>query len=80
MEDIPMKLSQNVGSIDRVVRIAIGVVLVVLALATGLSTPLLYVAWVAAAIMLVTGTVGFCPLYALVRVSTDGNRVTYGRR
>jgi hypothetical protein len=79
-EDHLMKLSQNVGSIDRVARIAIAVALVAVALAAGLAAPLLYVAWAVAAILLVTGTVGFCPLYALVRVSTDANRVTFGRR
>ena len=65
-----MKLGMNVGTTDRVVRIVLGVALAAIALAGTVSAPLLYVVWVVAAIAVVTGVVGFCPLYALLRVST----------
>jgi hypothetical protein len=74
-----MKLSRNVGSIDRVARLIIGVVLVAAALGGALTAPWLYVAWLVAAIMLVTGAVGFCPLYFVLRISTAGNRIVIGR-
>ena len=65
-----MKLGMNVGTTDRVVRIVLGMALAAIALAGAISAPLLYVVWVVAAIAVVTGVVGFCPLYALLRVST----------
>ncbi len=65
-----MKFPTNEAPVDRVIRIVLGIGLGGLALAGTVSAPLLYVVWVVAAIALVTGIVGFCPLYALLRVST----------
>jgi len=60
----------NESPADRIVRIVLGVVLAALAV-TGVATgALAVVAWVVAAILLVTGAVGFCPLYAIFRFST----------
>lgn len=69
-EDTQMKLEINEAAIDRVIRIVLGIALAAVALGGAVSAPLLYVVWVVAAILLVTGIVGFCPLYALLRVST----------
>ena len=65
-----MKLEINEAPIDRVIRIVLGIALAAVALGGAVSSPLLYVVWVVAAIALGTGIVGFCPLYALLRVST----------
>ncbi len=65
-----MKLTTNKSPIDRIIRIVLGVGLAGLTLAGGLATPLLYVAWLVAAVLVVTGIVGFCPLYAVLRLST----------
>ena len=65
-----MKLNINEAPIDRAIRIALGVALAAAALGGAVSAPLLYVAWPVAAIALATGIVGFCPLYAILRVST----------
>jgi len=65
-----MKFEINEAPIDRVIRIVLGIALAAVALGGAVSAPLLYVVWVVAAIALVTGIVGFCPLYALLRVST----------
>jgi hypothetical protein len=65
-----MTLMSNESPIDRIIRVGLGVGLAVLLLAGVVAAPLLYVAWVVAAIALVTGIVGFCPLYALLRIST----------
>jgi Inner membrane protein YgaP-like, transmembrane domain len=65
-----MKLPTNEAPFDRGLRILIGVVLAIAAVAGTFAAPWLYVAWVAAAILVVTGIVGFCPLYAILRVST----------
>ena len=65
-----MKLTTNESPIDRIIRIVLGIGLAALALAGGVATPLLYVVWLVAALLLVTGVVGFCPLYAALRVGT----------
>jgi hypothetical protein len=74
-----MKLPTNVGSIDRLIRIVLGIGLAAIALGASLAAPLLVVVWVTAAIALVTGAIGFCPLYFVLGISTVGNRFTVGR-
>jgi hypothetical protein len=65
-----MEFQINEAPIDRVIRIVLGIALAAVALGGAVSSPLLYVVWVVAAIVLGTGIVGFCPLYALLRAST----------
>lgn len=65
-----MKLGQNESTIDRVIRIVLGLALVALAITGVVTAPWTYVVWAVAAITLITGAVGFCPLYAILRVST----------
>ena len=59
---------RNVGSIDRVVRIVVGLVL--LALWFVLSGPARYVALVGL-VPLLTAVVSFCPLYTLIGLKTN---------
>ena len=65
-----MNVTTNESPIDRIIRIALGVGLAGLALVGATTAPMLYIVWVVAAVALITGIVGFCPLYALLRVST----------
>jgi hypothetical protein len=65
-----MKLTQNESTLDRIVRIIAGAVLAGIAIAGAVAAPWSYALWVVAAILLVTGAVGFCPLYAIARVNT----------
>jgi hypothetical protein len=65
-----MKFEINEAPIDRAIRIVLGVALAAVALGGAVSAPVLYVVWVVAALALVTGIVGFCPLYAILRVGT----------
>lgn len=65
-----MKIQINESTPDRVVRLLLGMVLGAAALFGSIAAPWLYVAWVVAAIAVVTGIVGFCPLYALFGVKT----------
>ena len=65
-----MKIEINEAPADRIIRIVAGIVLAAVAIGGAVTAPLLYVVWLVAAILLVTGIVGFCPLYALLRVST----------
>jgi hypothetical protein len=65
-----MKLGQNESTIDRVIRIVLGLALVALAVTGVVAAPWTYIVWAVAAIALITGAVGFCPLYAIFRVGT----------
>ncbi len=74
-----MKLPQNVGSIDRGIRIVLGIGLGAVALGGAVAGALVAVLWAVAAIALVTGAIGFCPLYFVLGISTAGNRFSLGR-
>jgi len=65
-----MKFGQNESTVDRVIRIVVGIALVAMAAAGIVAAPWVYLAWVVGAIALITGVVGFCPLYAIFRFST----------
>lgn len=59
---------RNEHSIDRVIRVVIGVALIVAAMAT--SGILQILAGVGAVIMFFTAASGFCPLYRIFGIST----------
>ncbi|MDD3433457.1 MAG: DUF2892 domain-containing protein [Tepidiphilus sp.] len=62
-------MKQNVGGIDKIIRIAVGVVLIVLAL-MGIGTPWTWIG----VLPLATGLIGWCPLYPLLGVNTCKNK------
>jgi hypothetical protein len=59
---------RNVGSIDRMVRVVLGLAL--LSLWFVLSGPVRYVALVGL-VPLLTAAIGFCPLYTLIGLKTN---------
>ncbi len=59
----------NEGALDRIVRVGLGLALLLVAL-LALSGVWQLVAGGAGLILLITGAVGFCPLYSILRVST----------
>ena len=63
-------MKTNESTPDRIIRIVLGIALLAIAFAGIVSGPVAILAWVVGAIALVTGIVGFCPLYAILRVST----------
>jgi hypothetical protein len=63
-------MKKNMGLVDRVVRILIAVVVVILYFANVISGPLAIVLLAFSGIFILTGLVGFCPLYALFGFST----------
>jgi hypothetical protein len=67
-------MSANEGVIDRALRITIGIVALVAGLAVGVGSVVGIVLLAVAAIMLLTGVVGFCPLYTIFRINTTGRR------
>nr|MBL8455503.1 DUF2892 domain-containing protein [Zoogloeaceae bacterium] len=58
-------MKSNVGGIDKILRIAAGLVLIVLAI-MGVGAPWTYIGIVP----LVTGLMGWCPAYTLLGVNT----------
>ena len=55
---------------DRIVRVVVGIVLVVLAVAGVVSGALAWVFGVVGAVLTITGAAGFCPIYAVLKLST----------
>lgn len=64
-------MKTNEGSLDRILRVLGGILLIVLGLLGVMSGAWMWVAYIVGALLLVTGVVGFCPLYALLRTSTN---------
>jgi hypothetical protein len=65
-----MKLQINESPLDRAIRIVLGIALVAVGVTGLVAAPLVYLTSFVAVIALVTGIVGFCPLYAILRLST----------
>ncbi|MFN3871489.1 MAG: DUF2892 domain-containing protein [Ignavibacterium sp.] len=57
-------MTKNVGSIDKVVRIIIGAVLIIYAILSGNWWGLVGI------VPLLTAFVGYCPVYSLIKIST----------
>lgn len=64
----------NVGAPDRIARIIVGAMLVLLPFVSGLvlfTSPVwLWASIIVGAVLIVTAAVRFCPLYAILRLST----------
>jgi hypothetical protein len=65
-----MQLTQNVGTLDRFLRIVAGITIVGMAVAGIPGAPVAWASVTVAVILLATGTMGFCPLYAILGLST----------
>ena len=62
-------MKMNEGGLDRVLRVILGIVVLSLVF-VGPKTPW---AWIGL-VPLVTGLVGYCPLYAILRLNTRGGK------
>lgn len=63
----------NIGTADRTIRLVLGAVLVLLALATGFASATPWLWWatlVVGIVMIATAGLRFCPLYTLLGVRT----------
>jgi hypothetical protein len=65
---------KNVGMIDRVVRIIIGIVLIAVFALGWVAAPWSYLVALIGIIALVTGAVGTCALYSLLGMNTLGKK------
>ena len=60
---------QNIGTTDRVIRIALGIVLAAIGI-LALKGPASTIVGIVALLPLITGIIGFCPSYAPFKLST----------
>jgi uncharacterized membrane protein HdeD (DUF308 family) len=67
-----MKTNESLA--DRIIRGVIGIVLIAFGLFGAVTGAWMYVVYVLGAILLVTGIVGFCPLYRVFKFSTVKNK------
>jgi len=61
----------NESGLDRIIRVVVGMVLFVLYFTGTVTGGLGIVFLVLGAVALLTGAVGFCPLYKLLKISTN---------
>ena len=64
----------NMGTADRIIRLIVGIVMLVVAFmaVSGIAQIIL---WVIGGILVLTGLIGFCPLYALFHMSTKHKKI-----
>ncbi len=63
-------MKQNLGTIDRIVRVALALALFILSLTGVISGVVAVIGIVVGVVLLLTAVVSFCPLYALLKLST----------
>lgn len=64
-------MKTNESGLDRVIRAIVGIVLFVLYFTSVISGTLGIILLVVGAILIVTSLVGFCPLYAILKIHTN---------
>src|ERR1019366_9316943 len=69
-----LTVTLNVGSIDRLIRIVIGLVLIALGVFHVVTGTAAIVAYVVAAVAIITGVVRFCPAWAMFGINTSGSK------
>ncbi len=63
-------MSCNVGGVERPIRIVVGILLIGVGAFAGLPPAGTGVALVVGTVALVTGAIGYCPLWALFKINT----------
>lgn len=66
-------MTQNMGTVDRVVRFIVAVVVAILYFTGAISGALAIILGILAVVLLATSILGFCPLYAPFHISTKGS-------
>jgi hypothetical protein len=59
--------------LDRIIRVIVGIVLLALGVLGVAAGVWMWLAYIFGAILLLTGIIGFCPLYTLLKFSTKKN-------
>jgi hypothetical protein len=64
-------MKTNESSLDRIIRVVAGIILAVLYFTGTVTGSLGIIFIVLGAVALLTGVVGFCPLYAVLKIKTN---------
>jgi ABC-type Co2+ transport system permease subunit len=67
-------MKKNMGTADRMIRVIVALVIVVLLVTKTLTGTLALILGILAAVFLLTSAIGFCPLYVLLGISTCGKK------
>jgi hypothetical protein len=63
-------MKANESTLDRIIRVVVGIILLALSFSNAVTGGLGIVFIVLGAVALLTGVVGFCPLYMLLKINT----------
>lgn len=63
-------MNKNMGTIDRIIRTVVAMIIVLLYLTGQISGTALIILGVIGVIFFLTSTVGYCPLYQVLNIST----------
>jgi uncharacterized membrane protein len=67
-------MKKNVGTLDRLIRLIVALVIVVLLVTKTLAGTLALILGILAAVFLLTSAIGFCGLYVPFKISTCKNK------
>jgi len=65
-------MKKNMGTIDRIIRILLAVVVVILYMTGSITGVAAIILGILAFVFIVTSMIGFCPLYVPLKISTIG--------
>ena len=63
-------MKKNMGTVDKVIRVLVAVVVLILYFTNVITGTLAVILLILAGILVVTSLIGFCPLYALFDLNT----------
>jgi hypothetical protein len=63
-------MKKNMGTIDRVIRISLAIVVIVLYLNGSITSVAAIILGILALVFILTSLIGFCPLYVPLKIST----------
>jgi hypothetical protein len=67
-------MTTNEGVQDRLIRLTLGLFFFFLAMSSGFNSVWLIILAVVGVVLTVTGAVGFCPMYKIIKLDTCENR------
>ena len=63
-------MKKNMGTIDRIIRILLAIVVVILYMTGSISGTAAIILGILAVVFVLTSLIGFCPLYVPLKIST----------
>jgi hypothetical protein len=63
-------MKKNMGTIDRIIRILLAIVVFILYITGSITGVAAIILGILAIVFIITSLIGFCPLYAVLKIST----------